>query len=245
MIKEDKLNVKKLMQQPFFHEKPERIKLLLSIHKEYALLIHKMLEARDLSHLGVIKDDMERVLMSQRIKEQTEVVEEYLKTGGKKETNALAMARVYASSLELFWKVMKKMIHLGGLNPKDKHLNIPTLKQKIIILESKYDIKLPKIIEVIDSTLRNSVGHENIYFSPPNIVVFLDKKGTKQKEVARLTTDDIYQKLVEMASIMLAIVMVENTAIVSVLEPLLKLSDEELAEYGRTGVLTSEMEKKI
>ncbi len=244
LIEQENNSIKKFSEQVIFQGKPERAKLFLEFHKEYALLIHKMWRARDIINGGSLKDDTERVLMSQRIKEQTEVIEDYLKTKGTKETNALAMARVYASSLESFWKMLKKVVILVGLSPENKHLNIPELKNKIVKLEDKYKIRLPKIKEVIGSGLRNSVGHENTYFSPPKTVVFLDKKGISQREVARLTTDELYDMLVDINIITLAMVMVENTAVISVLEPFLKLSDKELIEYSKTGIVTPEMEKK-
>ena len=56
---------------------------------------------------------------------------------------------------------------------------------------------------------------------------------------------EIYKLLVNTTTMSMSFFSVDNTAIASRLEPLLKLTDDELSEYMKTGILTEEMQNKM
>lgn len=225
-------------------ERPDRLIWFNEFHKEYSSLVGVLLKNRP-ARPGSFKDDEEIILLLQRFKEIKSVIEDY--EGGAKppEVSALALGRMYASALEMYWHKLKKIVFLFGLNSKEKHLNVNELLGKICELEKKYNLDLKNLKSMLESKLRNSVGHENTRFKTPNIVVFSTREGDKIKEVSRLTTEEICEFLVRFTTINTALHHVEQTVIISWLEQLLELSDKELSEYCKTGKLTPEMEKKI
>ena len=85
-----------------------------------------------------------------------------------------------------------------------------------------HKVNLTKIKSFLNSSLRNSVNHENTRFENPNVIVFLDTTG---EELGRLNTEEICEKLVELMVINMALRNVELTVMVSYLELLLKLDD--------------------
>ncbi|MBI2663423.1 hypothetical protein HYX15_02720 [Candidatus Woesearchaeota archaeon] len=244
MIKQEKELMKELPSLPIFENRPDRLKLFLDLHKEYANLMGKMMELRILDN-KILKDDLETVMAMQRMKEEARTVEEYNKRENIDEVIALRLGRMYLSSIETLWKKLKNIIFFFGLNPNNTHLDIIKLKNKIEKIEREHNLKLPKIKLYIDSKLRNCVGHESTYFSPPNTVVFLDKRGNTLRVIAKLTTEEIYELSIDVKIAILAIVSVTNTALVSKIEPLLKLDDKELNHFIETGKITDEMEKKL
>ncbi len=219
---------KEFITLPLFQGRQDRLKIFFDFYKEYSILIGKMLDKKTI-HGGVFKDVPEVVKTIQRLKEQLKTIEDYNKNKFD-ETTALRLARVYASSLETFWKKIKKIIFFAGLNQKDKYLKINELFTKTIELEKIYELNLPNIKSTLNSKLRNSVGHEDTYFIPPNTLVFSERINGEVKEIARFTTEEIYQLLVTITLINIAIHHVENTAMVSTLTPLLKLTNEEIKE---------------
>ncbi len=212
--------------------------ILKEFHKEYAMLLGELLKINGFD-LSKFVDERESVCLIQRLNEWNITAKEYKRE--LNETTALRLARVYASSLEIVWKKLKKIVLLIGLNPQNKPLNIPSLKGKIGKIEEKYKFRLPNIKKILNSDLRNPINHENINFIPPDTISFLD---IKEKET-RFTTEEIYRFLIDTTIISMAFYRVENSAIASKLKPLLKLSDDELKEHSKTGKLTPEMKKKI
>ncbi|MEK6938999.1 MAG: hypothetical protein AABX04_08225 [Nanoarchaeota archaeon] len=235
---------KNLTSLPIFSGKPALLKLFLEYHREYASLIGKMMEKRSI-HSSMLIDDTRRIMMIQRMSEMASVVGDYKNKTKDDETAAIALARAYASSLESFWNNLRRLVWLAGLKPKKNHLNVVLLKECLKELEGKYSISLAKIKSTVDSRLRNSIDHEDTFYQPPNIVVFLTKKKEKLNEIDRLTTEEIYTRLVEITIINLVATSVENTAITSWLEQLLKLSDQELEQLCKTGIYSEEMLRKM
>lgn len=244
MIRKQNEAVKELTQLSIFQNRPDRLLLFLGFHKEYASLVRKMWQAK-LIDGRLFKDDVDSVVNIQRVNEFADVISSYKRENEVKETTALRMGRAYASALEIFWKKLKRLVSSAGLNPRNKHLNIWELNNKISELETTYSVDLSQIKSILNSKLRNCVGHESTYFIPPDIVVFIDNKSGVSKEVAKLTTGELYVLLLNITIITMAFVSVENTAIIAMIEPLLKLSDEELEQFAKTGTFTPDMQNKI
>lgn len=178
----------------------------------------------------------------QRINEEKETITAYR---GAKEVNeliALRLSQNYISIMEIIWKRLKQVILLAGLNKKKKYITIPILLKKLEHIEAEYNLNLKTIKNYVDSELRNFIGHESSMFHPPNQIICLDING---KEVKRMTTDEIYGLLFHAFVILTAFASVDNTALASRLELLLRLNNEELNEFTTTGVLTEAMQKKI
>ncbi len=244
MIKKENEAVEKLPQLEIFKNRPDRLRLFLDFHKEYASLVKKLLQAKLIDGKS-FRDDVDSVVNIQRMNELVKIVEEYKNENPATEIISLRMARAYASALEIFWNRLKRIVFFAGLNPKKKHLNIGELNKKMSELETNYDVNLSKIKSLLNSKLRNCVGHESTYFSPPNLVVFLDNKNGNINEIARLTTDEIYELLVKITITIMALVNVENTVIISMIQLLLQLNDDELKLFAETGKFTTEMKNKI
>lgn len=244
LLKFQEEHIKNFVKLAIFDKKVDLLILYYQFRKEYSKLIGAMLKA-GVIHGGVFKDDVESVITIQRNNENSKVMAEVFNKPEMEEGIALRLSKSYTSSLELFWKRIKNLIFHAGLNPQEKHLNIRDVKKLVTKLEKEYKVNLSLIKSVLDSKLRNSVNHENNYFEPPNIVVFLDKKGGKTKEIARLTTEKIYELIGKIMIINSATFSIEFAAMLAVLEPLLKLNDEELNQYSKTGKLTPEMIDKI
>ena len=250
-VKNPRENIKLLLEQddisyivlptlPIFRNRKDRLTLFYNFYKEYSELINKIHQKSPIS-VAMLKDDTERLILYQRGLEQINVMGSYAKIQNPDETSAISLGRVYASSLELFWKLLKKLVNVLGLNPKQDYFNIHSLKEKIEKVEGLYDIPLPKIKSVMETALRNSVGHECTLFEPPKTLLFFDNKQNPPIEVARLTTEEVYELVIEMILVTAAIISVENTAFIHMMKPLLKLSDEQLNEFGKTGILTGKM----
>lgn len=217
--------------------------ILKEFHKEYANIVGGLLKSNILD-LSKLQDNLSSISIIQRLHEWAEVVGEY-QLKGANEIIALRLSKAYAASMEVMWGMLKRMVSFAGLNPENKHLNIPLLLNKLKKIEENYNINIPNIKNYVDSTLRNFIGHENTVFIPPNIISFLDVKGKESKEVMRLSTDEMYSSLLNTLPMLVAFKSVENSAIASRIQFLLKLSDEELNDYMKTGILTEEMKKKM
>lgn len=220
-LKNPRENIKKLKKQRdeieinqalMLGKTPEFLKLHKDIHEEYATLIHTLWSA-NVIHGSMFKDDTLGVMIVQRYNEWEDAVNDYKSKKEIDETIALRLSRAYASSLEIIWKKLKNIIFLAKMNPENKYLNINDLYDKFTKLEEIYKINLSRIKSVINSKLRNSIGHEDTYFIPPDIIVFLDKQ--KEKEIARITIQELYKVLIETTIITGAIVSVETTTVLS------------------------------
>ena len=187
-----------------------------------------------------MKNDL---VIMQKVDEHCDSVSAYNKD--QNATTATRLARAYASSGEIFWKKMKKIVFMAGLNPQEKYISINRLDQHLKKLEEIYSISLGKLRSFVNAKLRNSIGHEDTYFEPPETVVFLDNKGGEPEEVERLTTYQIYELLVDFSIVNLTIHFVDNVSLMSHTEPLLRLTDQELDHYCKTGKLSDSAKKKF
>ena len=142
----------------------------------------------------------------------------------------------------MFFNKIRDLVFLAKLNSNKEYLSLGNLIKKVEELEKIHKVNLTKIKSFLNSSLRNSVNHENTRFENPNVIVFLDTTG---EELGRLNTEEICEKLVELMVINMALRNVELTVMVSYLELLLKLDDNQLNEYCKTGILTKEMEDRI
>jgi len=221
--------------------RPQMLVLFYKFHKEYGELIKKLYKPKTICP-GDFKKDDETISLLMRLREIESGVRDYQNKTKPIDVSASILSRLYATSFEMFWNKLRKIVSLAGLNKKEEHLSLGKLNQKITELEQLYNIQLTNIKSYLNSQLRNSVNHENTRFETPNIVVFLDKKGN---EIERLNTEQICEKLVELMVINTAIENIEKTLLITSLEPLLKLTDEQLNEFCKTGVLTKEMEERI
>lgn len=241
LLKQDEDSYKVLQTLPIFRD-GNKLKIFYYFYKEYSDLINKIHQKSPKS-VAMLKDDTGRLILYQRSLEQINVMGSYGKIQNPDAASAISLGRVYASSLELFWKSLKKLVNVLGLNTEQDYLNIGILKKKIKEIEKLYGTSLPKIKSVMESSLRNSVGHENTLFELPKTLIFFDKQHPPV-EIARLTTEEVYELIIEMNLVTMAIIKVENTAFINMMKPLLKLSDEQLKEFGETGILTGEMKKQ-
>lgn len=207
--------------------------IFLNYHKEYATLVGKLLESKILN-INNISDNVSSVSIVQRMSEWQKNVKEYKELSN--EITSLNLAKAYASSCEILWKKLKRFVYLSGKHDVEKHFDVRILKQKICEFEQEYNIKLSKLKEMVDSKLRNFIGHENTLFIAPNQVSFFDSNNVDSKENLRLTTDEIYGKLVENNIILMAFISVDNTALVSQLEKFLNLSDDELKKSFKKNI---------
>lgn len=221
--------------------RPLMLKLFYDFYKEYSILIGKLYKPRIICPADFKKDD-ETISLMMRIREIEAGVRDYQERTKPIDVSALVLSRLYATSLEIFWNKIRKLVILAGLNNKKEHLGLDKLNKKVTQLEKSYDITLSNIKLYLDPKLRNSVNHENTRFENPNIIVFLDKKGN---EINRLNSEEICEKIVELMVINMAIENVEKTLLITSLKPLLKLTDEQLKEFCKTGRLTKEMEERI
>ena len=237
-------SISELMKLEIIKNRPDRLLLYDKFLGEYSTLIGCLMQRRiDIN--SVIKDDIGRIIHMQRIKEHSIILSEFTNADSVDATLALGLSRAFSSSLELLWKKLKKIISLVGLNPNQKHLNIGQVSKKVKELESIYNILLPEINSLLDSKLRNCVGHEDTYFKAPDIIVFLETRNGESKVIKEFTLFEIQDTIINLDLILNAFISVENAVLEAYLTPLLKLTDEELEEYCKTGKLTPEMEKKI
>jgi hypothetical protein len=116
---------------------------------------------------------------------------------------------------------------------------------KLTELEKQYSVNLSLIKEVLDGKIRNCINHERVRFENPNLLIFMEETNGKMVDCYQTTDELLLNELLRLFTVITSLHHVETTVIISTLEPLLKLSDEELAEYIKTGKLTSEMQKKI
>ncbi|MDP3916763.1 MAG: hypothetical protein Q8Q42_00560 [Nanoarchaeota archaeon] len=211
---------------PIFRGRPDRLNLFLQINREYAKVIGEIWKEQIWINFTILKDHVEGLGIIQRLKEQAEMVKELHQDVN--EITALKLGRAYASTCEIFWKKLKRVVYLCGLNPNENQLSIPRLLNCLSELEKKYSLKLDNIKSFVDSTLRNSVDHEGTYFEPPATIVFRDTKKVKPKEIARYSVAEIYEKLKDVHTVILSMHSVENTALVYHLLPWLDLSNNEV-----------------
>jgi hypothetical protein len=215
---------------------PELLLLFNKVHLEYALLCVKLYSKFDANDL--INDD-ELIGTTQRIAETMSTLEDCATTVN--EVNALRLARCFAAYQELIWKKLKKIVRLAGLNPSGGHLWIPQVGQKLKEIEDKFGLKISALKSIVDPVLRNPVGHEDTVFVAPNTILFKDTKHGKPIEVKRMTLDELKYEIAKFTAILGAIQTVELGLVISRMEPLLKLSDDQLKEYMKTGIMTKEM----
>lgn len=219
---------------------PEFLLLFKEVHSEYGELLGSVF-----SRLGgkELLDESELIGTAQRIQE---AITNYIDCCREEnEVNSLRLARSFSAYQELIWKKLKKVVFVAGLNPDKRYLKIPILKQKLERLETDHELDLSILKSILVSNLRNSVGHEETVFVAPKHVSFRTTEGVESEEVDKLSLDEIKYRIAKFTTIIGAMHVIEQTVISSKLEPLLKLPDEKLAEYMRTGVLTKEMDKII
>lgn len=221
--------------------RPQMSVLFNDFTKEYYSIINELYKLKIIFPVD-LKDDEETIKIIMRIREIGEGVKDYQQKTKPIDVLALTLSRFYATSLEMVWNRLRKLIFLAGLNKKNEYLSLNKISDKIKGLEKNYNLKLIKIKSYLDSELRNSVDHENTKFEFPNTIIFLERNG---KEIQRMNTEEICERLIEFLVINTAIEHVNQTLIISSLEPLLKLTDEQLKEYCKTGILTEEMKKQI
>jgi len=222
--------------------------LFNSFYEEYGKLIMKILKT-DPSLIEKIKDDVFDFKNSQRIIEAENTIREYEEKRINKnigEDIALRLSRVYSSWLEILWGRFKRIIYIKYPELISKNLNLRELKEKISDLEKEYFIKLDLMGLTLEGLFRNGINHETTYFELPNIIVFLDRDNdSKMKEIDRLTLENIVELLLKIFIINSAVDAIEKGLIISRLEVLLKLNDDELKKICETGILTKEMQEKI
>jgi len=240
LLEESSIHMKRYTHSGVFKGNMSRLILLKEVHLEYAKLIGKI----DISKIDftVLRDRINDLSAMQKLEECNETVLEYITNPNN--NTPIKLARAYASSCEIFWKKMKKLLLITGITNGGEHITVGKLCGGIEELERKYSIGIPKIKSFINSKLRNSINHEDAYFDSPYIV-FLDNKGEKPVEIARLTVAEVYDLLVEQSIITSALLIVENDAIMSRISPLLILTDSELDEVLKTGKLTESAKLKF
>jgi len=241
LIKGWKNHIKGLSHLSMVQKRPLMLKLFSDFHKEYSKILGILYKSRIICPADFKKDD-ETINSMMRIREIEVGVRDYQERTKPLDVSAVVLSRLYATSLEMFWNKIRKLVTLAGLNKDQKHLSLGRLNEKVIQLEKSYGIPLKNIRSYLDSKLRNSVDHENTLFEHPDIIIFLDKKGN---EISRLNTEEICEKIIELIVINMAIEHVDKTLLISSIEPLLKLTDEQLNEFCKTGIFTKEMEDKI
>ena len=221
--------------------RPLMLILFYDFHKEYSSIIGELYKKRIVTPSN-FKNDEEMISLMMRIREIESGVRDYQQKAKPIDVSALVLSRLYATSLEMFFNKIRDLVFLAKLNSNKEYLSLGNLIKKVEELEKIHNVKLTKIKSFLNSSLRNSVNHENTRFENPNVIVFLDTTG---KELGRLNTEEICEKLVELMAINMALRNVELTVMVSYLELLLKLDDNQLNEYCKTGILTKEMEDRI
>jgi len=243
-IKYHRKTILEINKVEIFQLYPYLFDIYVSFHYEYSNLFLSMEKLGDIDW-NLFKNDIDGIIRLQRNQEFVDAFYEYekIKEGG--EGNAIRIARAYASSLELIWKQLKLMVIMAGLNPKGRYLSIPQLKIKVEKLEKKYKISLLNFKEVLNSKLRNSIDHEDVYFEPPNIIVFLDSKSGATQEIDRMTIDQTIHAMMTNSVIDMVFAHVLNSSIMGQIEPFLNLTDEELKEFFQTEVLTPDMKLKM
>ena len=230
MLKVNRAQARELPHLDIFQGRPDRLSLYLRINKEYFKLVGKVWkEQGTVDHVLLRGQIFEGVGIMQRLDEQTEVITELTKVVN--ETTSLKLGRIYASSCEILWKKLRKIVYLCEFNPERKRMNIHKLLEYIKDIELKYSLNLENIKYFINSNLRNSVGHEDTYFEPPDTIVFVDTGSGKAKEVGRRTVKELYEELIRIHIVLLSLENIENTALVFQLLPFLEFSDKEMEDF--------------
>ena len=162
--------------------RPLMLKLFYDFHKEYSLIIGELYKKRIVAPLD-FKNDEEMISLLMRIREIESGVRDYQDKTKPIDVSALVLSRLYATSLEMFFNKIRELIFLAKLNPNKKFLSLDNLIKKVEEIEKTQNVQLIIIKSYLNSSLRNSVNHENTRFEHPNIIVFLDISG---KELCRL-----------------------------------------------------------
>ena len=230
-LEQSKINLPML---PIISERPERLILFRDIYAEYFLLIGKMLQSKKIQEKELREPDTFAITVLQAYKEMENAARNYEQKRKPKDHAALGIAKAYAAALELLWKKFKKIVLVEGLNPKKKHLDIEKLKEKVRVVEKRYQINLSILKSLLNSKIRNPTQHLEMYFEHPNWVVFQDTKDLFNPiEVERLTSEELYDRLITTSLAMIAIQHAELAWQAIIVRPLLKLSDKELIDYTK------------
>ena len=224
-----------------------RIDMLITFnefHKQYANLIGKLMEKKMVSAES-FHDNLKEVSILQTIKEFSSSAQDYQNKTKPLGEIMLSLRKSYASLLEILWTKLKRIISLAGLNPDEKHLKLPEIENNIKELERIYSLDLSLVKGILYGKLRNCIYHEKTYFEGPNSLVFTKEIDGKLKEFCRINDDELMEELLKSFTILTAFHHVEQSIIISWIEQLLKLTDSELKEVCKTGMLTESMKNKI
>ncbi len=235
---------KGLVQLSYIQSRPDLLLLHKNFQKQYSDLVSNLMK-EGLVHSDSFKDDIRSVSTFQTIKEMESIVQKHTNKSEPLETLIHSLKRSYASFLEILWGILKRIIFLAGLNPKELHLNVIQIENKLSKLENRYSIDLSLLKNILNSKLRNCINHEKTYFDHPNHLVFMKEVEGRWVEFNRTTDEEILEELLKIFSIISTLNHVEAMCMTSYLERLLILNDEELNKYCKIGKLTKEMHNKI
>ncbi len=224
--------------------RPDLLIIFKEFHKQYSFLIEKLFEARLVSSLSFKDDKRDSVILQTSKQIKIAILDHDNKTKPMEEV-IFSLKKSYASLLEFLWGKLKRIIFFAGLNPNEKHLDLSKIKKKLEELEKQYKIDLNLIKNLLEGDLRNGIHHENTHFEEPDFLVFTKQVEGKFEEISRINFENLLEELISSITILTAFHHVEATVLVPHLEQILKLNDEQLSEYCKTGKLTKEMEEKI
>lgn len=233
-----------LIKLSFDQNRPDMLLIYKEFHREYGELLGKLMENRLISGKS-FKDDLRDGSIIQTNEEMKKAVIKYTNKSVSMSESIFSLKKSYSSILEILWGKLKRIIFLAGLNPQEKHLTLPRIKKKLEDLETQFSIDLTLTKSILEGNLRNCINHERAYFESPNFLVFAKEVNGKFQEFYRVNSERLIEELLKSFLILTTFHHIETIVMASTIKPLLKLDDEQLAEYCKTGVLTEEMQKKI
>lgn len=235
--------IRGLSELPYAQQNPDMFTMFMEFRKQYSDIVGKMLEEGLISS-GSFKDDKRDIAFFQVVAEMKKNVSNYDEKKVPLDENMHLLKKSYASLSEILWAKLKRIIFFAGLNPEERHLNLKSIKTNLTKLEKKYLVDLLLVKNTLDGELRNYIHHEKTYFEHPNFLVFMKEVGGRWEESYRINDKNLINELLKIFTILSAFHYIECLVLITHLERLVKLNDEELDEYCKTGKLTEGMRKK-